>query len=196
MRGLLLYIKFLLLTILLGTTKSCSVVRFAVCPSGAGFLMTGPNGKMSPYFAVCLVFCRISLVMPYFFSFLPFLFSYAVLVGFCCFPFSCRLSCFLAVSPVCGLSCLLLDSFCMVFVFLFWLGLGYKQQNKRQRPFMVAVYLFVLSVCYGRKKLSKCSRLWLYVTNGLPERVNFISCHRGRVYCMPFVVPIEYLTRA
>lgn len=67
-RGLLLYIKFLLLTILLGTTKSCSVVRFAVCPSGAGFLMTGPNGKMSlnlPYFfsfAVSLLFCRISLV--------------------------------------------------------------------------------------------------------------------------------------
>ena len=84
-RGLLLYIKFLLLTILLETTKSCSAVRFAVCPAGAGFLMTGPKRKKS-------------LFLPYFFSFLPFGFISCRLVlpfvlfllfllSFCRFPF-------------------------------------------------------------------------------------------------------------
>ena len=84
-RGLLLYIKFLLLTILLGTTKSCSVVRFAVCPSEAGFLRQGQNSKKSLNLAVWLYLllfgflsCRISLVSCRLSCFLPYFFCIAV----------------------------------------------------------------------------------------------------------------------
>lgn len=119
MRGLLLYIRFLLLTILLETTKSCSVVRFAVCPAGAGFLMTGLKGKKSLNFAVLLYF-------------LPYFFYFSVWLVFCRFYFLLPYFFNLAVCVV---------SVVWLSVFLFWLGLGYKQQNKKQRP------LWSLSIC-------------------------------------------------
>jgi hypothetical protein len=76
------------------------------------------------------------------------------------FVFGC-LACFLAVSPVCRFPVVWLSV-----LFGFYLAVGVRDgflnsKTKKQRPFAVAVCLFVLSVYYSLEKLSIYSRLWL-----------------------------------
>lgn len=80
MPGLLLYIKFLLLSINVSRTKSMSVVPFAVWLAAAGFLMTGTNKlnvaqfcRLALFIAVVPFLCCISLLLPF-----PFVFPFGL----------------------------------------------------------------------------------------------------------------------